>query len=73
MNGRIVAVHAAPGDRVAAGQPLVTLEAMKMEHVHGAPVAGMLRSLHVAAGEQVQAHRSLAEIEPEGAGEGAQR
>ena len=41
MNGRVVAVLAKVGDTVEAGAPLVTLEAMKMEHVHGAPRAGM--------------------------------
>ena len=34
MNGRVVAVLVKPGERVAAGQPVMTLEAMKMEHVH---------------------------------------
>ena len=37
MNGRVVAVLVKPGERVAAGQPVMTLEAMKMEHVHTAP------------------------------------
>ena len=36
MNGRVVAVLVKPGDKVAAGQPVMTLEAMKMEHVHTA-------------------------------------
>ena len=40
MNGRVVALLAAAGDRVEAGQPVLTLEAMKMEHVHAAPMAG---------------------------------
>ena len=64
MTGRIVAVHAAAGDTVAAGQPIVTLEAMKMEHVHTAPAAGRLAEIVVAAGEQVTAHRLIARIEP---------
>ena len=34
MSGRVVAVLVKPGERVAAGQPVMTLEAMKMEHVH---------------------------------------
>ena len=54
---------AAVGDMVAAGQPIVTLEAMKMEHVHTAPVAGRLAALHVVDGEQVAASRVVAEIE----------
>ncbi|RZL91296.1 MAG: acetyl-CoA carboxylase biotin carboxylase subunit [Variovorax sp.] len=63
MNGRVVAVTAAVGDMVRAGQPIVTLEAMKMEHVHVAPVAGRLAAMHVAVGEQVAASRVVAEIE----------
>ena len=63
MNGRVVAVLATVGDMVRAGQPIVTLEAMKMEHVHTAPVAGRLTALHVTNGEQVAASRVVAEIE----------
>ena len=47
---------------VAAGQPLLTLEAMKMEHVHAAPCAGVVSALHVVLGEQVAAQRVLAEL-----------
>jgi geranyl-CoA carboxylase alpha subunit len=67
MNGRVVAVAVAVGDAVAAGAPVVTLEAMKMEHVHVAPVAGRMAALHVSPGEQVAMHRVLAEITPDGA------
>jgi geranyl-CoA carboxylase alpha subunit len=62
MNGRVVALLAAEGDTVAAGQPLVTLEAMKMEHVHCAPRAGRVAALHVAVGAQVAARHIVAEI-----------
>lgn len=72
MNGRVVAVHVAVGDEVKAGQPVITLEAMKMEHVHAAPIAGRVKSLSVAMGDQVAAYRVVAEIEGgESAGEGA--
>ncbi|MCL1960835.1 MAG: acetyl-CoA carboxylase biotin carboxylase subunit [Desulfovibrionaceae bacterium] len=64
MNGRVVAVLAAVGDLVQAGQPVVTLEAMKMEHVHAAALTGRLTALHVKAGDQVPAGRVVAEIEP---------
>jgi len=69
MTGRVVAVLAAVGDAVQAGQPLVTLEAMKMEHVHAAPVSGRVAALHVREGEQVTAGRVLADLEraPHGA------
>jgi len=67
MNGRVVAVQVAVGDVVRAGQPMVTLEAMKMEHVHGAPVAGRVTAVHVGVGDQVAARRIVAEIEPDAA------
>ncbi|MEJ8849171.1 acetyl-CoA carboxylase biotin carboxylase subunit [Variovorax rhizosphaerae] len=64
MNGRVVAVMAAVGDVVEVGQPMVTLEAMKMEHIHAAPVAGKVTALHVKTGDQVAASRIVVEIEP---------
>ena len=63
MNGRIVAVLVAVGEPVQAGQSIVTLEAMKMEHIHVAPHSGTVRALHVVMGEQVPSSRVLAEIE----------
>ena len=72
MNGRVVAVHVAVGDAVKAGQPVMTLDAMKMEHVHAAPIAGRVKSLNAAMGDQVAAYRVVAEIEGgESAGAGA--
>jgi geranyl-CoA carboxylase alpha subunit len=62
MNGRVVAVLVEPGQKVDAKQPLATLEAMKMEHVHAAPAAGTVTAVHVTAGEQVQAGRVLVEL-----------
>ncbi len=67
MNGRVVSVLAVPGDKVKAGQPLLVLEAMKMEHVHAAPISGRLQALHANPGDQVQARHILAEIVLEGA------
>jgi len=66
MNGRVVAVLVATGDRVTTGQPMVTLEAMKMEHVHAAPLAGVVKAVNVAVGEQIPALHIVAEIEPDG-------
>jgi len=63
MNGRVVAVQVGVGQAVTAGQPIITLEAMKMEHVHAAPIAGTVKALHVSAGDQVAARRVVAEIE----------
>jgi len=63
MNGRVVAVLVKPGDKVSAGQPVLTLEAMKMEHVHTAGVAGTVSSIDVAEGEQVMTGKIVVEIE----------
>ncbi len=62
MNGRVVAVLVKPGDRVTAGQPVLTLEAMKMEHVHKAGIDGVVAAIDVAEGEQVTTGRIVAEI-----------
>jgi len=63
MNGRVVAVLVKQGERVEAGQPVMTLEAMKMEHVHTAPVTGMVAAIDVAEGEQVTTGKIVVEIE----------
>ena len=68
MTGRVVKVHGREGDAVAAGQPVITLEAMKMEHVHVAPIAGTLTAVHVVEGDQVTNGRIVAEIEPKSEG-----
>jgi geranyl-CoA carboxylase alpha subunit len=65
MNGRVVAVLVKPGDRVEAGQPVMTLEAMKMEHVHVAGIAGAVSAIDVAEGEQVTTGKIVLEIEAE--------
>jgi geranyl-CoA carboxylase alpha subunit len=64
MNGRVVAVLVKQGERVEAGQPVMTLEAMKMEHVHTAPVSGTISAIDVEAGEQVTTGKIVVEIEP---------
>jgi len=61
MPGTVTAVLAAGGDRVAAGQHLASVEAMKMEHKLTAPVAGLL-SISVAAGDLVTAGQLVATI-----------
>jgi geranyl-CoA carboxylase alpha subunit len=48
---------------VKAGQPVLTLDAMKMEHVHAAPVSGRVSALNAAMGDQVAVYRVIAEIE----------
>jgi propionyl-CoA carboxylase alpha chain len=60
MPGTVLRLAVAAGDRVEAGQPLLALEAMKMEHVITAPVAGTVAELPVAVGSQVAAGAVLA-------------
>jgi acetyl/propionyl-CoA carboxylase alpha subunit len=63
MPGGVVLVGVATGDRVDAGTVLVTLEAMKMEHVIRAPVAGTVREVRVDVGDQVDTGDVLVVIE----------
>ena len=63
MPGSVIRVGAAAGDKVKAGQPLIWLEAMKMEHTIAAPSAGVLAELNVSAGQQVDVGAVLARIE----------
>ncbi|GAA3959661.1 acetyl-CoA carboxylase biotin carboxylase subunit [Actinomadura viridis] len=62
MPGTVLAVKVAEGDLVAAGQPVVIVEAMKMEHTVTAPVAGRVTRLPVRAGAQVGLDAVLAVI-----------
>lgn len=64
MAGRIVAVRARVGDDVVKGQILVILEAMKMEHEIKAPGDGVLGSVLVATGDQVEPKQILAMVIP---------
>jgi 3-methylcrotonyl-CoA carboxylase alpha subunit len=54
MPGTVVEVRVAPGDRVSSGDPLVVLEAMKMEHTIAAAVDGVVDQVHFATGDQVE-------------------
>ena len=63
MPGVVTRVMVAPGERVAAAQPLLAIEAMKMEHVIRAPHAGTVRSLAAKVGEMVTPGVPLAEID----------
>ncbi|OBF20487.1 acetyl/propionyl-CoA carboxylase subuit alpha [Mycobacterium kubicae] len=67
MPGNVVRLGADVGDTVTAGQPLIWLEAMKMEHTITAPDDGVLTQLNVKAGQQVEVGAVLARVEaPEG-------
>ncbi|MDT5000314.1 MAG: propionyl-CoA carboxylase alpha chain [Mycobacterium sp.] len=63
MPGSVIRVGAAVGDQVTTGQPLIWLEAMKMEHTITAPSGGVLAELNVVAGQQVDVGAVLARVE----------
>ena len=63
MPGLVRRVLVEPGAVVSAGQPLLVLEAMKMEQTVAAPAAGVLAELRAKAGEQVAAGQVLAVVE----------
>jgi len=63
MPGSVVRVLVAAGDTVAAGQTLVVLEAMEMEHAVHAPAAGVVSEIRVQPGQQVDAGSVLAVVD----------
>ncbi len=63
MPGRVVEVRVQPGDRVEVGQPMVVLEAMKMQNEIQAEHAGVVSRILVAAGEAVEGGDPLVEID----------
>ena len=65
MPGVVTRVLVAAGDTVIKGQPLLALEAMKMEHLIRAPRDGRIRSIAASAGAMVQGGATLVELEPE--------
>jgi propionyl-CoA carboxylase alpha chain len=72
MPGAVIRLGAELGDKVTFGQPLVWLEAMKMEHTITAPADGVVTHLDVSVGQQVDVGTVLARVENPGAGEGEQ-
>ena len=64
MPGSISRIGAQVGDTVTAGQPVVWMEAMKMEHAVTAPTDGVLTHLDVRVGQQVELGAVLARVEP---------
>jgi 3-methylcrotonyl-CoA carboxylase alpha subunit len=64
MPGTVIAVLVALGDRVAIGQPVVVVEAMKMEHTLRASVDGIVSDLPVQVGDRVALNQLLAAIDP---------
>ena len=64
MPGTVLAVHVTEGQPVTAGQPLVIVEAMKMEHTVTAPLDGTVTELLVKAGQQVAMDETLGDRQP---------
>jgi biotin carboxyl carrier protein len=64
MPGLVVAVRAAAGTVVRAGQPLLVMEAMKMQNELSAERDGVVLALHVEAGQTVEAGQALATLGP---------
>ena len=62
MPGQVIGVLVAEGQSVAAGDPLMILEAMKMEHTIRAPHAGVVAAIHYQPGDQVRAAAVLLDV-----------
>ena len=63
MSGKVIRVMAAAGAAVEAGEPLLVLEAMKMEHTIVAPGDGTVGAIHFDAGDQVEEGAQLVDFE----------
>jgi propionyl-CoA carboxylase alpha chain len=66
MPGRVARVEVATGESVEAGQVVLVMEAMKMEHTLRAPYAGTIAEVDCAPGDQVEAGAVLVVVEPGG-------
>lgn len=64
MPGNVIRLGAEVGSTVTAGQPILWLEAMKMEHTVAAPVDGVLSAVNVEVGRQVEVGTVLAVVDP---------
>jgi 3-methylcrotonyl-CoA carboxylase alpha subunit len=64
MPGIVLKVHVALGNTVSRGDPLMVLEAMKMEHLITAPRAGIIAKVHYAQGDRISAGAELFVLEP---------
>ncbi len=66
MSGTVVKLLVKPGDKVSKGQPVLILEAMKMENEVASPFEGVVESVEVSEGSKVQAGDVLIRITPQG-------
>jgi 3-methylcrotonyl-CoA carboxylase alpha subunit len=64
MPGKVIALMVEPGAKVSRGQPLLVMEAMKMEHTISAPADGEVAGIRYGVGEQVQEGAQLIEFAP---------
>ncbi|MEU7142281.1 biotin carboxylase N-terminal domain-containing protein [Nocardia sp. NPDC046473] len=64
MPGSVIRLGAEVGSHVEQGQPILWLEAMKMEHTIAAPAAGVLSAVNVTVGQQVEVGTVLAVVDP---------
>jgi 3-methylcrotonyl-CoA carboxylase alpha subunit/geranyl-CoA carboxylase alpha subunit len=65
FNGKVIAVKAAAGAKVARGDTLLVIESMKLEHSLAATRDAVVRSIHVQAGQQAAASQVLVTFEAE--------
>jgi biotin carboxyl carrier protein len=63
FSGRVVAVHATPAQQVAAGDTLIVIESMKLEHAVSAPRAATVSRVAVQVGQQVAPQQVLMVLE----------
>jgi len=63
MPGRVVKILVAEGDRVSNGDPVLVIEAMKMENRVSTPMDGTVKAIHVKEGDQVNSDETLIQIE----------
>jgi acetyl/propionyl-CoA carboxylase alpha subunit len=70
MPGKVVTINAEVGGRVSAGDTIVVIEAMKMEHAVRSPINGTVGAVPVSVGQQVNADQVLAVVEAEDAASG---
>ncbi|MFO7653171.1 MAG: acetyl-CoA carboxylase biotin carboxyl carrier protein subunit, partial [Candidatus Krumholzibacteriia bacterium] len=64
MPGKVVKILVAEGDTVAAGQPVLIMESMKMETELAAALPGRVARIHVETGQTVAQGASLLDVEP---------
>lgn len=62
VSGTVVKIHAAPGDKLAAGDPVITVESMKMEIPVEVEEACVIKEIFVAEGDTVEEDADIASL-----------